>query len=97
MTDELLTKRGPNELKKAIEVCKNAGIVPSEKLALMQPRELERKITKCKDGGLPIEASILEKSDEEIDEMISAADTDREDDFGDEWDGWDDASRDVWL
>ena len=115
LTDELLTKRGPNELNRAIEACKNAGVVPSEELALIQPYELERvtilcqkneikptpgllsqqsfklerKIVKCKNGGLPIKASILEKTDEEIDEMVLAkmteiqpiVNTDKEDSF----------------
>ena len=131
LTDELLTKRGPNELKRAIEACKNAGVVPSEKLVLIQPYELERvanlcqeneikptpgllaqqsfklerKIVKCRNGGLPIEVSILEKSDEEIDEMVSAriaenqptANADKEDGFGDfPTDGWDDDSWGDW-
>ena len=132
LTDELLTKRGPNELRRAIEACKGAGVVPSEELALIEPYELEsvanlcqendikptpgllkqrsfkleRKITKCRNGGLPIEASILEKSDEEIDEMVSTTmvesqpttDTNEENGFEDfSADGWGDSSWDDWA
>lgn len=132
LTDELLTKRGPNELKKAIEVCKSVGVIPSEELVLIQPYELERvaslcqeneikptpgllmqqsfklerKIIKCRNGGLPIEASILEKPDEEIDEIVSATmaenkpdtNTNEKNGFEDfSVDGWDDSSWDDWV
>ena len=128
----MLTKRGPNELKKAIEVCKSVGVIPSEELVLIQPYELERvaslcqeneikptprlliqqsfklerKIIKCRNGGLPIEASILEKPDEEIDKIVSATmaenkpdtNTNEKNGFEDfSVDGWDDSSWDDWA
>ncbi|MBR3164481.1 hypothetical protein IKF15_04260 [Candidatus Saccharibacteria bacterium] len=132
LTDELLAKHGPNELRKAIKACKDAGVAPSEELALIQPYELERvtslcqennikptpgllkqqpfklecKITKCRNGRLPIEASILEKSDEEIDKMVSTTmvesrpttGTKEENGFEDfSADRWSDSSWDDWA